>query len=242
MTKAVLLAAGLGTRLRPITDTMPKCLVPIAGRALLDYWVDRFEAAGVRDVLINTHHLPEPVREHLARVNASGRCQFVETYEPKLLGSAGTLAAHADWADGADEVLIVYADNLSDVNLSALLAFHRSHDDPFTCLLFRAANPRACGIAELDDEGRVIEFVEKPEQPKSDLANAGLYVLDASAYREIAAMKAFDLGFEVLPRFVGRMRGWLHEGYHLDVGTHEALAKANADAARVFGGKRERNA
>ena len=106
-----------------------------------------------------------------------------------------------------------------------MLAFHRAHDDPFTMLLFRAPNPRACGIAELDDDGRVVSFVEKPEQPKSDLANAGVYVVDADAYREIAAMRAFDLGFEVLPRFVGRMRGWVWEGYHLDIGTHEALER-----------------
>ena len=111
-----------------------------------------------------------------------------------------------------------------------MLAFHRSHGDPFTMLLFRAPNPSACGIAELDDEGRVVSFVEKPKEPKSDLANGGVYVVDADAYREIAAMKAFDLGFEVLPRFVGRMRGWPWEGYHLDVGTLEALEKARRDA------------
>jgi D,D-heptose 1,7-bisphosphate phosphatase len=111
-----------------------------------------------------------------------------------------------------------------------MLAFHRSHDDPFTMLLFRAPNPSACGIAELDEEGRVVSFVEKPKEPRGNLANGGVYVVDAEAYREIAAMKAFDLGFEVLPRFVGRMRGWPWVGYHLDVGTHEALERARSDA------------
>src|SRR5258708_12597294 len=111
-----------------------------------------------------------------------------------------------------------------------MLAFHRSHGDPFTMLLFRAPDPRACGIAELDDAGRVVSFVEKPREPRSNLANAGVYVVSADAYREIAALKAFDLGFEVLPRFVGRMRGWAWEGYHLDIGTPEALEKARRDA------------
>ena len=84
-----------------------------------------------------------------------------ESYEPTLLGSAGTVAANADLADGADAVLIVYADNFSDVDFPGLLAFHHGHGDPFTMLLFRAANPKACGIAELDPEDRVIDFVEK---------------------------------------------------------------------------------
>ena len=143
-----------------------------------------------------------------------------------LLGSAGTVTANADLADVADQIVIIYADNLSDIDLRPLLEFHRSHDDPFTMVLFRAPNPRACGIAELDAEGRIVSFIEKPEQPATDLANAGLYVIDASAYREIAALGAFDLGFDVLPRFVGRMRGWVWGGYHLDIGTHQALERA----------------
>ncbi|MFO0954454.1 MAG: HAD-IIIA family hydrolase [Isosphaeraceae bacterium] len=224
------MAGGLGTRLKPLTDTLPKCLVPIGGRPLLDYWVDALAAAGVREARVNTHAHAPLVRDYVARVNGSKRLRLAESYEPTLLGSAGTVAANADLADGADDVILVYADNFSDVDLAAMLEFHRGHGDPFTMLLFRAPNPKACGIAELDENGRVVSFVEKPAEPKSDLANAGVYVLSADAYREIAGMKAFDLGFEVLPRFVGRMRGWRWDGYHLDVGTLAALDRARADA------------
>jgi D,D-heptose 1,7-bisphosphate phosphatase len=229
--KAIILAGGLGTRLRPLTDTLPKCLVPIAERPLLDYWVDALARAGVREARVNNHAHPDQVRAYIAEVSSSGRLRLEESYEPILLGSAGTIAANPDLADGADVVVIVYADNFSDVDLGRMIAFHRSHGDPFTMLLFRAPNPAACGIAELDGEGRVVSFVEKPKEPKGDLANGGVYVVDAGAYREIAAMGAFDLGFEVLPRFVGRMRGWAWDGYHLDVGTPEALEKARRDAA-----------
>jgi D,D-heptose 1,7-bisphosphate phosphatase len=231
--RAIILAGGLGTRLRPVTDTLPKCLVPIGGRPLLDYWVDALVDAGVGEARVNNHAHADLVRAHVAEVSASGRLALAESYEPVLLGSAGTIAANADLADGADEVIIIYADNLSTVDLKAMIAFHRSHDDPFTMLLFRAPNPRACGIAELGGEGRVVSFVEKPEKPKSDLANGGVYIVDADAYREIAAMKAFDLGFEVLPRFVGRMRGWAWDGYHLDVGTLAALDKARRDTPHL---------
>jgi len=232
-TRVLLLAGGLGTRLRPITDAVPKCLVPIAGRPLLDYWLDRFAEAGLSDIRINTHHLPDAVRAYIARVNATGRFHMSETYEPTLLGSAGTVAANRDLADGARDVLIVYADNLSDVDLNALLAFHRGHGDPMTMMLFRAPRPEACGIATLDADSRVVRFVEKPKEPESDLANAGLYALTADAYREVADLHAFDFGFDVLPRFVGRMRGWPWPGYHLDIGTHEALARAEGDVARL---------
>ena len=231
---ALILAGGLGTRLRPLTDTMPKCLVPIGGRPLVDYWFEALTDAGV--TRRGSTRTPMPKRfEHiwLPITPRGGPLVLEEAYEPTLLGSAGTVAASADLADGADAVLIVYADNFSDVDLPGLLAFHQGHGDPFTMLLFRAANPRACGIAELDPEGRVIDFVEKPAEPRSDLANAGVYVLTPEAYREAAALQVFDLGFDVLPRFVGRMRGWSWTGVHRDVGTLEALEQARIEAPRV---------
>jgi mannose-1-phosphate guanylyltransferase len=233
--KVLLLAGGLGTRLRPLTDHTAKCLVPIAGRPLLDYWVDRFAEAGIREVLINNHHLPEQVRTYIEGVNGSGRICMHEAYEPVLLGSAGTVHANRDFVKEGDTALIVYADNLSRVDLRALLNFHQAHGDPATMMLFRVAHPERCGIAHMDDAGRITRFVEKPKQYMGNLANAGLYALTAAAYHEIADMNRFDIGFDVLPAFVGRMRGWIFEGYHVDVGTPEALAKANAEAPGVFG-------
>ena len=237
-TKALILAAGLGTRLRPLTDRTPKCLIPIEGKPLLGYWLEALAHAGVDEALVNTHHLHEQVEAYVAEVNARSTVRAQTTFEPELLGSAGTVRANAGWIEGADTCLILYADNLSSVDLGGFLEFHRSHGDPFSMLLFHAPDPKACGIAELDAEGRIVAFVEKPAEPRSDLANAGVYAVTAEAYREIAAMDGFDLGFDVLPRFVGRMRGWCFDGYHLDIGNAEALEKARADAPRVFGGPR----
>jgi D,D-heptose 1,7-bisphosphate phosphatase len=232
--KALLLAGGLGTRLYPLTHTIPKCLLRIAGRPLLDRWIECLAEAGITQGRINTHALAEVVRTYLKQVNSLGRIRLDEAYEPTLLGSAGTVTANLDLSDDTDQVVVIYADNLSDIDLRPLIAFHRRHLDPVTMVLFRAPNPRACGIAELDASGRIVSFVEKPEHPVSNLANAGLYVIDAGAYREIAAMEAFDLGFEVIPRFVGRMRGWIWGGYYLDIGTHEALERAQREAPAIF--------
>jgi D,D-heptose 1,7-bisphosphate phosphatase len=232
--KALLLAGGLGSRLRPLTDTIPQCLVPIAGRSLLDFWVECLAEAGICEARISTHAHAERVREFIGSVNAERRVRLTAVREPELRGSAGTIAANADLADDVGDVVIAYADNLSDIDLRPLLAFHRRHGDPMTMMLFRALNPRACGIAGLDAQSRVVSFVEKPDRPASDLANSGLYVVNAAAYREIAAMRAFDLEFDVLPRFVGRMRGWVWGGYHRDIGTHETLESARRDAVAVF--------
>ena len=235
--KALLMAGGLGTRLRPLTERTPKCLVPIAGRPLLDYWIDALEAAGIRRALINTHHLAEQVREHIARVNRGGSVQIEESHEPALLGSAGTLHANRNFVKSGETCLIVYTDNCSTVDLSSMLRFHRSHGDPVTMVLFRAAHPERCGIATLDDSARIVRFEEKPECPDSNLANGGVYAVDAEAYHQMADMNCFDLANEVLPQFVGQMRGWLWEGYHRDIGTLDALEQANSDAESVFGAR-----
>lgn len=233
--KALLLGGGLGTRLRPVTDTVPKCLVPVNGKPLLDYWLDALEVAGIRDALINTHHLPRLVREHLDAANRERNLSIQEFFEPELLGSAGTVHANREWMDDADDCAIVYLDNFSTVDLAQLIQFHREHGDPLTMMLFRTPYPSLCGIAELDETGRIVSFIEKPEAPKSNLANAGLYIVTATGYREIADLDAFDLGFDVLPRFVGRMRGWVFEGYHRDIGTHESLEQVRSDVRRLSG-------
>jgi mannose-1-phosphate guanylyltransferase len=236
--KALLLAAGLGTRLRPLTDTVPKCLVPIAGKPLIDYWFENLQRAGIEECLINTHHLRDAVKTHVERYSASHPLRVMEAYEPTLLGSAGTVHANRDFADGADSMLLIYADNLSNVDLRQVLEFHGTHADPVTMLLFHTPYPKQCGIAELDAGGRVVEFVEKPEHPKSDLANAGLYVMDAEVYREIADRNVFDIGFHVLPHLVGRMSGFVFDGYHRDIGNYESLREAELAAPKVFGGAR----
>jgi mannose-1-phosphate guanylyltransferase len=238
--KVLLLAGGLGTRLRPLTDRVPKCLVPIAGRPLLDYWLDRFAEGGIHDVLINTHHLRDVVRDYITIVNRGGRLHLTEGYEPTLLGSAGTVRANRHWVAEGETGLIVYADNLSTVNLAEMLQYHRTHADALTMALFHAPHPEQCGIAQLDSDLRIVEFVEKPTHPKSDLANAGIYAVSARAYREMADMNAFDLGFDVLPKFVGRMRGWVWNGYHRDIGTPEALNQAERDACELFAAGAER--
>jgi mannose-1-phosphate guanylyltransferase len=230
-TNALLLAGGLGTRLKPLTDTTPKCLIPIGGRPLLDFWIRNLVNAGVSKAVINTHHLPEGVREAISRYNEAGTLILEESFEPKLLGSAGTVTNNRGLAEDAEDILLIYADNLSSVQLKDFLAFHRQQGAPMSMLLFRADYPKACGIAGMDDTCTITSFVEKPENPATNLANAGVYAVTATAYREIADLGAFDLGFEVLPKFVSRMQGYALNGYHRDIGTLDSLSQAEKDFA-----------
>jgi len=233
MLKAFLLAAGLGSRLRPHTDSIPKCLLPFGGRPLLDFWLELLAEVKCSEARVNTHAHAEKMRAFLQSSFPAGYPAVSESFEPRLLGSAGTIAANGQFAEDAQDVIIIYADQLSTIDLGEMLAFHRRHGDPFTMLLYRVSNPTECGIVELDAHNRVIDFVEKPSRPKSDLANGGVYIVSREAYREIAEAKGFDLAFDVLPRFGGRIRGWTWNGFHCDIGTHAALHRAHAELSTV---------
>jgi mannose-1-phosphate guanylyltransferase len=225
--KAFLLAAGLGTRLRPLTNSMPKCMVPVGDRPLLDIWLDALAKAGVEEVLINIHHFAPMVREYLATRLTSPAVRIV--HEPELLGSAGTLVANRDFV-GDDEVfLAAYADNLTDFDLRVLVDAHRGADTLATLTVFRAANPSACGILEVLD-GEVVGFVEKPAQPRSDLANAGMYAFHPDVLDLVDQVSPADIGFHLLPRLVGRSRAVsIGDSYLVDIGTPEALERGRRE-------------
>ena len=225
--KAFLLAAGVGSRLRPITDTIPKCMVAIDGQPLLDIWLDAFDRAGVDEVLVNLHHLPDVVRRHLAARTGPPAVRTV--FEPELLGSAGTLIANREWVDGEELFLACYADNLTDFDLRSLVEAHRHHDAIATLTVFHSERPWAGGVVEIDAAGRVIGFVEKPANPVSDLTNAGMYAFHPSVLDEIDGVPPKDIGFDLLPRLVGRARAVLVEGYFRDIGTADAYRRAREE-------------
>ena len=225
--KAFLLAAGLGTRLRPLTDHLPKCLVPVRGRALLDIWLDAFAAAGVEEVVVNLHHLPEQVLEHLARREGPPTVHTVS--EPELLGSAGTLRANRGFVEGEELFLVVNADNLTDFDLRGLVEAHRAGGAVATIAVFRSPRPSACGVVEVVGD-LVTGFEEKPAHPRSDLANAGLYAFDPQVLDLVEGPPPRDIGFDLLPGLVGRARALdLGDAYFADIGTPDALARADRD-------------
>jgi mannose-1-phosphate guanylyltransferase len=228
--KAFLLAAGLGTRLRPLTDTVPKCLILIHDKPLLAWWAELFLRHGVSEALVNTHHLPDRVGSFIDAYNAQETgLTFREYHEAELLGSGGTVAANRDFAGEDKSFLICYADNLTDINLTDLLRFHRSHDGVLTMALFRAGRPEQCGIAEVAEGSRIVDFEEKPAQPKSNLANAGIYIARRDIFQAIPAKGFSDFGKDVLPELTGRMYGYEMREYLIDIGTCDNYRKAQKE-------------
>ena len=228
--RALLLAAGLGTRLRPITDTTPKCLVPIHGQALLAIWLQRLTQAGIGPFLVNTHYLSGQVN---AFVEASPyRKDIILVHERDLLGTAGTLIANLDFFSGNDGLLI-HADNYCLADFSAFLQAHRSR--PPECLItmmtFRTDAPSSCGIVELDASGVVVDFHEKVAHPPGNLANGAVYILCAELLQRLASDLGgvSDFSTEVLYRFVGKIYSYETHATFLDIGTPANYAKANIE-------------
>lgn len=230
--KAFLLAAGIGSRLRPITDTIPKCMVDIDGRPLLEIWLEKFAAAGVDEVLVNLHHLPDVVRRHVKSRMGSPIVRLI--HEPELLGSAGTLVANRSWIEHEDLFLVCNADNLTDFPLSDLIAAHRVNGSIATLAVFHSLSPSEGGVVETDGNGLVLSFAEKPAHPASDLVNAGMYSFSPAVLDAISQPPPVDLGYYLLPQLVGRARTVLVEGYFRDIGTADAYRRAREEwPARV---------
>lgn len=226
--RAILLAAGYGTRLRPLTNTMPKCLVPIHGKPLLGIWLERLSDAGIGPFLVNTHYLAEQVQEFISASPYSDLVTLV--HEPTLLGTAGTLMANLDFFQGEDGLLI-HADNYCLADFREFVNTHRQR--PPECLMtvmaFRTPTPATCGILELDDRGVVVGFHEKVANPPGDLANGAIYLLSseflAMAGCQFTMVSDFSTG--VIPALMGKSFSYETKSVFIDIGTVEMYQKAN---------------
>ena len=228
--RALLLAAGIGSRLRPLTDTIPKCLVPIHGRPLLAYWLDLLFLGGIDRVLINTHHLADKVRSFIMSSPWRERTDLVN--EDVLLGTGGTIIANRTYF-GQGPLLVAHADNLTDLDLRSFAAAHaaRPRGCVLTMLAFRTGDPRSCGILELSQTGIVSAFHEKVEAPPGNLANAAVYILEPEIIDYALALKKPILDFqtEIIPAFLDRIYAVEHRGYHRDIGNLASLRRAEIE-------------
>ena len=228
--KAFLLSAGYGTRLKPLTNNIPKCLVPICGKPLLAWWMDLFEKHGINEVLINTHYLADEVRKFIEYYNAQKTgVTLIESYEKDLLGSGGTVAINKSFIKNEEKFLICYADNLTNIDLSELIKFHTKKQGMLTMGLFYTNNPKECGIAAIDSYDLIYEFIEKPKRPRSHLANAGIYVTNLDIFKYLPQKKFIDFGKDVLPSLVNKMYGYQIKDYLLDIGNLANYNKAQKE-------------
>ena len=221
---AIILSAGLGTRLRPLTDFTPKCLMPIGGVPILDIWIERLLGSGIASILVNKHHLAEKVEMHLKQSQNIKKIKLV--HEAILLGTAGTLIENIDFYNGEDGFLL-HADNYCNLDISGLIRAHKAR--PPSCLItmvvFKAKYPEECGIVEINAEDVVTGFFEKISQPPGNNANAAIYVLSKDFLKDISLKyrNAKDFVSEILPMYLGRIYAYKVTGDVIDIGTQRNL-------------------
>lgn len=228
--KALLLAAGFGTRLRPITDRIPKCLVPVRGKPLLDYWLDMLLANGIDHVLINTHYLSEAVQTHVQSHPEREKISLV--HETDLLGTAGTVLRNRAWLQN-DAFLLAHADNLTRFDVQAFINAHakRRQGIEITMMTFETDMPESCGIVEWDEKDVVVGFHEKVSNPPSNQANAAVYIIEPSVIEFLVSLnkEIIDFSTEVIPHYISRIQIFRNTDYHRDIGTPESLRLAELE-------------
>ena len=235
--KAVVLVGGEGTRLRPLTETIPKPLIPLMDRRFLDSVLDHLVRHGVDEVVMSSPYLEETFGPFLAA--RGGRPKITWITEDSALGTGGAIVNALEYV-GYEPLFALNGDILTDLDLTAMLAFHREREAVATIALTRVDDARPFGLVPTADDGRVIEFREKPAEPTAGDVNAGTYVLDPSALAGWSADRAISIEREIFPRMIGagrRVYGYLSHGYWMDLGTPEKYLQAHFDIldARVEG-------
>jgi mannose-1-phosphate guanylyltransferase len=226
--KAILLAAGFGTRLRPLTNSIPKCLVPIKGEPLINIWLKKLVKAGIDEILINTHYLPRQVEKFISGSEFKNNCKLI--HEPVLIGTAGTLIENLEFLDNQTSLLI-HADNYCIDDLRMFIDAHNNRPKQaiITMMTFRTTDPSSCGIVEVNKIGIVEKIHEKIATPPGNLANGAVYILSPEFLtilkNEYAKCKEFTT--EVLVNFVGKIYTYETKKLFLDIGTPENYYKAN---------------
>lgn len=200
--KALVLAAGKGTRLADLTAAMPKPMLPLAGRPVIGHLLERLARTGVREVFMNLHHRPEALHEYCGDGSRWGlRIRYA--VETELLGTAGALRSFGRWLDDGP-FLVAYGDNYFECDPAPLPAFHAERRALATLALFPKDDVTGSGVAELDADGRVVRFVEKPPPAEAvgRLVNGGLYVLSPGVLPLIPDRVPCDFGYDVFPALV----------------------------------------
>lgn len=227
------MAAGKGTRLRPLTDLVPKPMAPIVNRPALHHILRLLRRHGFEEVVINLHHLPEAITGYFgdgARMGMS----VTYSFEPELLGTAGGVKKNADFLGGGT-FLVMSGDALTDIDLTGLVAAHRRRGSIATLAVKEVSDPSLYGVVVADDDDRVVGFQEKPtrEEARSRLCNCGIYVFEPEILSHIPSDRFDDFGRRLFPDLLRQQVPFHAEtvtGYWSDVGNLSEYVRGNADA------------
>ncbi|MGI8615792.1 MAG: sugar phosphate nucleotidyltransferase [Actinomycetota bacterium] len=235
--KAVVLVGGEGTRLRPLTETVPKPLLPLVDRPILGHLLDHLVVHGVREVIMSSPYLEETFHPFIEA--RGGQPAITWVTEREALGTGGAIVSVLTHL-GDEPFLALNGDILTDLDLTAMLVGHRERSATATIALHHVQDARAFGLVAVDPAGRITEFREKPPDPVAGDINAGTYVLEPSALRTWAAGTRLSIETEIFPALIrsgAAVFGFPTDAYWLDLGTPEQYLRAHVDllAGRLRG-------
>ncbi len=231
--KVMIMAAGKGTRLRPLTDYLPKPMVPVVNRPALYHILRLLRRHGLREAVINLHHMPAVITDYFGD-GAWMDMDITYSFEPELLGTAGGVKKNAAFL-GGDTFLVMSGDALTDIDLTGLVAAHRRRGSIATLAVTEVPDPSLFGVVVADDDDRVVGFQEKPtrEEARSRMCNCGIYVFEPDILAHIPPDQFDDFGRRVFPDLL-RQQVPFHAqsvtGYWSDVGNLGEYVRGNADA------------
>ncbi|MBA2388855.1 MAG: NTP transferase domain-containing protein [Geodermatophilaceae bacterium] len=230
--KAVVMAGGEGSRLRPLTLGRPKPMIPLVNKPMLSHILDLLKRHGITDIVITLQYLADRIKEYYGDGSTLG-LNIEYSVEDVPLGTAGSVKRAAHLLD--DTFLVISGDALTDFDLGAIVNFHRERAAVATLTLARVPNPLDYGVVHTDEEGRVVRFYEKPgwSEVLSDTVNTGIYVLEPEVLDRIESGIVCDFGHDLFQRMIEeekRVMGYVAEGYWADVGRIEEYTRATSDA------------
>jgi NDP-sugar pyrophosphorylase family protein len=231
--RAIILSAGKGMRLRKVIEDVPKPMVKLEGKPILEHNIEWIRDYGIKDIYINLHHLADVIRGYFGDGSKWG-VKITYSYEPELLGTAGAVRKIAEecWQLPVnDAFLLIYGDNLLKYDLTEIVNFHEKNKGIATIAVYEKDDVSQSGIVLLDGNNKIIRFIEKPkpEEVVSNLVNTGIYVLEPDVLDYIPSAKALDFGRDIFPEMIQsgeRIIGIVVKGSLIAIDTAELLEEA----------------
>ena len=221
--RVLLLSAGYGKRMRPLTLTTPKCLIKVNNKTLLEMWLEKFTQLRVKNIIINTHHLAEKINNF---VKKNFREKVTLVYEPKLLGTAQTILKNYEKLKN-DDCIIVHSDNYCEDDLFDLIKTfnNKPKECLITMMVFKTKFPKTCGIVEKNKNNVLINFFEKVKDPPGNLANCAVYIFSKEMIDVIKEKysKSIDISKDIIPNLIGKINIYETKNIFYDIGTKKTL-------------------
>jgi mannose-1-phosphate guanylyltransferase/phosphomannomutase len=231
--KGLILAAGVGKRLAPFTNFLPKPMLPVLNKPVLEHNILRLKEAGITEILINLYHLQEEIVSYFGNGEKFG-VNITWRIETNLSGPAGALLAFKDILTNSEDILILSGDGIHEFDIMGFIKHHKEKKSEMTVLMKEVTNAGRYGVARLDQEGKIIEFIEKPPLPVDEKAvvSCGVYCMNSKLLNLIPSHCEYDYG-DIIKGLINEsidVYGYVTDDYWIDIGTPETLLKANKDA------------